>query len=196
MAKKQNTCNRQFRCTDSDGNKKPNTKKKKNEKKRTKKPCHSRTNQNLPLRRRVVSIRPPSKEYTASESSPPLKHSSDAGSSADNCEHSCRWVFVLGFMIQFYPHPPLVFLYLGTTYHDVVEQNRDKKRREETKGVFIAPKMRPNVGCLQVIWVSGSFKRRKNKAHIKNMATPLVPNFKNIGVALLQAQNLINACSL
>ena len=31
---------------------------KKNENKRTKKPCHSRTNQNLPLRRRAVSIRP------------------------------------------------------------------------------------------------------------------------------------------
>ena len=31
--------------------------KKKNENKRTKKPCHSRTNQNLPLRRRAISIR-------------------------------------------------------------------------------------------------------------------------------------------
>ena len=61
MAKKQNTCNRQFRSTDSDGNKKLNTKKKKNEKKRTKKPCHRRTNQNLPLRRRVVR-QPPSKD--------------------------------------------------------------------------------------------------------------------------------------
>ena len=30
--KKQNTCNRQFRSTDADGNKKLNTKKKKNEK--------------------------------------------------------------------------------------------------------------------------------------------------------------------
>ena len=30
--KKKNTCNRQFRSTDSDRNKKPNTKKKKNEK--------------------------------------------------------------------------------------------------------------------------------------------------------------------
>ena len=59
--KKQNTCNRQFRSTDSDGNKKPNTKKKKNKKKRTKKPCHRRTNQNLPLHRRVVR-QPPSKD--------------------------------------------------------------------------------------------------------------------------------------
>ena len=59
--KKQNTCNRQFRSTDSDGNKKPNTKKKKNKKKRTKKPCHRRTNQNLPLCRRVVR-QPPSKD--------------------------------------------------------------------------------------------------------------------------------------
>ena len=40
--------------------KKLHTKKKKNEKKRTKKPCHRRTNQNLPLRRRVVR-QPPSK---------------------------------------------------------------------------------------------------------------------------------------
>ena len=118
--------------------------KKKNENlnKRTKKPCHSRTNQNLPLRRRAVSIRPPSKEYTASESSPPSKHSLDAGSSADNCEHSCRRVFVLGFMIQFYPHPPLVFLYryLGTTYHDVVEQNRDKREEKRRKICLLHPK--------------------------------------------------------
>ena len=40
-------------------------------------------------------------------------------------------VFVLGFILT-----PLVFLYLGTTYHDVVEQNRDRreensKRRDE-----------------------------------------------------------------
>ena len=40
---------------------KPNTKKK-NEKKRTKKPCHRRTNQNLPVRRLAVSISPPSKD--------------------------------------------------------------------------------------------------------------------------------------
>ena len=52
------------------------------------------------------------------------------------------------------------------------------------------------MGALQAIWVSGSFKRKRKKAHIKNMATPLVPNFKNIGVALPQAQNLIGACSL
>ena len=63
--KKKNACNRQFRSKDSDGNKKPNTMakilKKKNEKKRTKKPCHRRMNQNLPLRGRVAR-RPPSKD--------------------------------------------------------------------------------------------------------------------------------------
>jgi len=40
-------------------------------------------------------------------------------------------------------------LNLGTTYHGVVEQNRrEEKRREETKDVFVAPKMRPNFGCI------------------------------------------------
>jgi hypothetical protein len=44
---------------------------------------------------------------------------------------------------------------------------------------------------LQVIWVPGSFKRRRKKAHIKNMGTPLLLNFKIFGGALPQAQSLI-----
>ena len=37
------------------------------------------------------------------------------------------------------------------------------------------------MGVLQVIWVSGSFKRKEKNAHIKNMGTPLLLNFKNMG---------------
>ena len=46
-------------------------------------------------------------------------------------------------MDLFMPGP---VLYLGTTYHDFFEHK--EKRREETKDVFIAPKMRPNFGCI------------------------------------------------
>ena len=50
--KKQNTCNRQIRSTDSDGNdsvsnERPNTIEEEEREERTKKPCHRRTNQNL-----------------------------------------------------------------------------------------------------------------------------------------------------
>ena len=72
----------------------------------------------------------------------------------------------------------------------------EEKRREETKDVFIASKMRSNFGCLQVIWVSGSFKRKEKKAQIKNLRTPLLPNFKILGGALPQGQDLIDACLL
>ena len=34
------------------------------------------------------------------------------------------------------------------------------------------------MGVFQVIWVSGSFKRRRKKAHIKNLGTPLSLGFK------------------
>jgi hypothetical protein len=73
----------------------------------------------------------------------------------------------------------------------------EEERREETKDVFIASKMRPNFGCLQAIWVSGSFKRKEEKrAQIKNLGTPPPPNFKILGGALPQTQDLIDACSL
>ena len=80
--------------------------------------------------------------------------------------------------------------------HDVPRFLLAQKRREETKDVFIASKMRPNLGCLQAIWVSGSFKRKEKKAQIKNLRTPLIPNFKILGGALPQGQDLIDACSL
>ena len=70
------------------------------------------------------------------------------------------------------------------------------KRREETKDLFIAPKMRPNFGCITGHLGVGVFKKKEKKAHIKNLATPLVPNFKILGGALPQARNLIGACSL
>ena len=65
--------------------------------------------------------------------------------------------------------------------HDVPRFLLAQKRREETKDVFIASKMRPDFGCLQVICVSGSFKRKEKKAQIKNLGTPLLLNFKILG---------------
>ena len=45
------------------------------------------------------------------------------------------------------PLPPGPTLNLGTTHHDVVEQNRkEEKRRDERCAV--APKIRPNFGCI------------------------------------------------
>ena len=59
-----------------------------------------------------------------------------------------------------------VFIYawsFSVLRHDVPRFLLAQKRREETKDVFIASKMRPNFGWLQVIWVSGSFKRKEKK---------------------------------
>ena len=64
--------------------------------------------------------------------------------------------------------------------HDVPRFLLAQKRREETKDVFIAPKMRPSFGCLQVIWVSGS-SFFFLKAQIKILGTPLLLNFKILG---------------
>ena len=62
--------------------------------------------------------------------------------------------------------------------------------------MFIASKMTPDFGCLRAIWVSGSFKGKEKKAQIKNLGTPLLLNFKILGGALPQTQDLIDACSL
>ena len=56
--------------------------------------------------------------------------------------------------------------------------------------------MRPHFGCLQAVWVSGSFKRKEKKTQIKNLGTPPLPKFKILGGALPQTQDLIDACSL
>jgi hypothetical protein len=140
---------------------------------------------------------PPSKEYTASESSPPSKHSVDAGSSADNCEHYCR----RGVCVRFYDpvlssHPPLVFLYLGTTYHDVVEQNRIEEKRREERCVCCTQNEAKFWVYYRSFGCRGLLKEEEKKAHIKNLATPLVPNFKIFWGAPPQARNLIGACSL
>ena len=66
--------------------------------------------------------------------------------------------------------------------------------------MFVAPKMRPIFGCITGHLGVGVFYKKKKKGPILRsdcyMATPLVPNFKNIGVALPQAQNIIGACLL
>ena len=95
-----------------------------------------------------------------------------------------------------------VFIYawsFSVLRHDVPRFLLAQKRREETKDdldVFIASKMRPTFGWLQAIWVSGSFKRKEKKAQIKILGTPPLPNFKILGGALPQGQDLIGACSL
>ena len=83
---------------------------------------------------------------------------------------NCKEVGVLN-MFNDNSFPPGPTLNLGTTYHDVVEQSgdrREKKRGEETKDVCIniAPKMRPNLCVLQVIWCRGLVKEEEEKSHI------------------------------
>ena len=87
-------------------------------------------------------------------------------------------------------------LNLGTTYHDVVEENRIEEKRRDERCVY----------CIQNearFWVFtghlgvGVFlKKRKKRAQIKILGTPLLLNFKILGGALPQTQDLIDACSL
>ena len=95
-----------------------------------------------------------------------------------------------------YSFTPWSPLNLGTTYHDVVEQSRIEEKRRDERCVCCTQNEAKfwvyyrSFGCRVLL------KEEEKNAHIKNLATPLVPNFKILGGALPQARNLIGACSL
>ena len=54
-------------------------------------------------------------------------------------------------MRVFYFYPTELFVYawsFSVPRHAMISLSTEEKRREETKYMFIAPKMRPNLGCI------------------------------------------------
>ena len=94
------------------------------------------------------------------------------------------------------PLPPGPTLNLGTTYHDVVEQNRIEEKRRDERCVCCTQNEANFWVYYRPFGCRGLLKEEDKRRILRTWPPHSSPILRSLGGALPQARNLIGACSL